>query len=194
MADHPNPHLKEPQLLRCVIDDTELPLDQQEHLAQCLVCQGERERLQNQLAALGKMAERLAPSPGPPLRLASLQGRGQHDRPRLWLGLLKWTTVAATAAMMTMGPWFLHQFQKDQVAAVKREMRQDERLLLTVNRLERNALPSFYLEITGEDEADDAGPSGDGHAASKPEHRSSFGSSRRLMLYVETIVRRDARC
>ncbi len=194
MAEHPPPHLNEPQLLRCVIDDTELPSDQQEHLAQCWVCQGERERLQNQLAALGKMAERLAPSPGLPLRLGLLEARGQHDRHRPWRGLLKWTTVAATAAMMTVGPWFLHQFQTDQVAAVKREMHQDERLLLTVNRLERNALPSFYLEITGEDEADDADPSGDGHPASKPEHRSSFGSSRRLMFYVETIARRDALC
>ncbi len=192
MPNEPKPHLDEPQLLRSVVDATGLSLAERQHLAHCAVCQGEQQRLQTNLATLGKMAEHFAPAPRTPLRLSALQARSHHDRPRQ--SLLKWTAVAATVAVMTVGPWLLHVRQVDQVAAVNREMRQDERLLLAVNRLEKNALPAFYLEITGDDQSDEVAPNVNGKDGLKLKQHSSPASTRKPEAHVEKIARRHARC
>lgn len=194
MPADPKPHLNESQLLWSVVDEAELPLAEQQHLASCAVCHSEQERLQRELSALGEMAKRFAPSPRTTMRLSLLEMRSRHNALRGWQNLLKWATIAATVVVMAVGPWFLHRMQNNSVAAVKREMRQDERLLMAVNRLEKNALPAFYLEITGEDEADEAAPNSNGRAVPKSEKHSSFGSARRPIAYVEAIDRRDPRC
>ncbi|MES0350366.1 MAG: hypothetical protein ABUK19_06570, partial [Desulfobacteria bacterium] len=62
-------HLDEDQLLWAVVEENELPLPLQEHLSACPQCRANKERFEGDLARLGQMAERFAPSPKGPVSL-----------------------------------------------------------------------------------------------------------------------------
>ena len=57
------PHLEEDDMLRAVIDDTDLSALQRQHLAQCSQCRSHRQSLESELTHLGQLAERYAPEP-----------------------------------------------------------------------------------------------------------------------------------
>jgi len=57
-----NKHLEEAQILQAIVDISDLPDDQQAHLAACPVCLAEKGRLDRMLLQLGNMARASAPA------------------------------------------------------------------------------------------------------------------------------------
>ena len=55
--NHNEPHLGENDILQAVIDDTDLSMLLQQHLLECSRCRSQKERLENELARLGQLAE-----------------------------------------------------------------------------------------------------------------------------------------
>jgi hypothetical protein len=117
------PHLGEDHILQAVIDDTDLSMLQQQHLAECSQCQSHRERLENELKHLGQLAERYAPEPLRRINVAD-------DRAR--------------------SPFSIRRFAVSAAADLAQDMVEAERLMTEVNVLVENALPQVYLDIVGE--------------------------------------------
>ena len=57
-----NKHLEEAQILQAIVDTSDLPNDQQAHLAACPVCLAEKDRLDRMLLQVGNMAKASAPA------------------------------------------------------------------------------------------------------------------------------------
>ena len=58
-----NTHLKEDQILLCLVDENGLKEEERRHLKDCAVCQDKRGSLLAELKYLGKMADEITPAP-----------------------------------------------------------------------------------------------------------------------------------
>jgi predicted anti-sigma-YlaC factor YlaD len=120
-----------------------------DHLKTCPVCRGQREALLEDLRALGRSARSFAPEPA---RTVVLPAPEPERRPFMWgLGL----SVAAAAAaavilVLSMGYPVDHRSGSPQVVAAG-ERADDQDLMAEVARLEENALPEGYQEISPEE-------------------------------------------
>ena len=140
------PHLAEDHILQAVIDDTDLSTLQQKHLAQCSRCQSHRQRLENELAHLGQLAERYAPEPLRRINVAD-------DNARLPLLIRRIAVSAAAVAAVIIVVWatfLLRSQQQGGIDNLAQNMVEAERLMTEVNVLVENALPQVYLDIVGE--------------------------------------------
>ena len=144
-------HLDEEQLLCAIVEESDLSPQVRGHLSSCLSCREEKERIEESLAQMGRLAERFAPSPGRKVAAPLETVRG----PRPWLSWVpewKWTlTAGVTAAMAVVIAFgsFVFTVRQDRKAAnLYLEMLDDERLISEVSKLEENALPPFYLDIS----------------------------------------------
>jgi hypothetical protein len=144
---NPNePHLGEDEMLQAVIDDTDLPALQQQHLAECSQCRSHRERLENELAHLGQMAERYAPEP---LRRITVA----HDKVRSPFSIRGFVFSAAAVAAVIIVVWatfLIRSQQESRVGNLAQNMVEAERLMTEINVLVENALPQVYLDITAD--------------------------------------------
>ena len=156
MTNKKDTHLNEDQLLRAVVDETDLPPSLQEHLKTCRLCRTEKARFEQGLEELGHMAERLAPSPSRKVRFPV---RESSQRPRSW----SWgwrTTLAAgmAAAAMVMvivyGSGLVQRTREATVAVLTQEMWEDDQLMTEISELSENALPLVCFDISGESEPD----------------------------------------
>ncbi len=65
----PEQHLTYDDLLRTLVDESDLSTEQQRHLASCPGCQRQAEDLQYRYRRLGKMAHDMSPAPSRPFRI-----------------------------------------------------------------------------------------------------------------------------
>jgi predicted anti-sigma-YlaC factor YlaD len=133
-------------MLQAVIDDTDLSALQQQHLAECSRCRSHRERLENELAHLGQMAERYAPEP---LRRITVA----HDKVRSPFSIrgFAFSAAAVAAAIIVVWATFLIRSQKEsRVGNLAQNMVEAERLMTEINVLVENALPQVYLDIAAD--------------------------------------------
>ncbi|MGW8303846.1 MAG: hypothetical protein ACWGNO_17335 [Desulfobacterales bacterium] len=140
------PHLTEDHILQAVIDDTDLSTLQQQHLAQCSRCQSHRQRLENELTHLGRLAERYAPQPLRRITVAD-------DKARSPLLIRRFAVSAAAVAAVIIIVWaafLLRSQQQGGIDNLAQNMVEAERLMTEVNVLVENALPPVYLDIVGE--------------------------------------------
>ena len=140
------PHLAEDDMLRAVIDDTDLSTLQQQHLAECSQCRSHRERLESELTHLGQLAERYAPEP---LRRITVA----HDKVRLPFSIRGFVFSAAAVAAVIIVVWatlFIRNQQQGPVGNLAQNMVEAERLMTEINGLVENALPPVYLDIVGD--------------------------------------------
>jgi predicted anti-sigma-YlaC factor YlaD len=140
------PHLAEDDMLKAVIDDTDLSTLQLQHLAECSRCQSHRERLENELTHLGQLAERYAPEPLRRIRVAD-------DKARSSLSIRRFTISAAAVAAVIIVVWatfLIRSQQQGGIGNLAQDMVEAERLMTEVNVLVENALPQVYLDIVGE--------------------------------------------
>ncbi len=63
MTSQKDLHLEEDQLLKAVVDETDLSQSQRDHLLICRQCREGREKIEEDLTRLGQMTERFSPSP-----------------------------------------------------------------------------------------------------------------------------------
>jgi predicted anti-sigma-YlaC factor YlaD len=144
--NHIEPHLEEDDILQAVIDDTDLSVLQQQHLAECSQCRTHKERLEHELARLGQLAERYAPKPQRRIIVAEQKVR--------W-PLLNWRiafSAAAVAAVILIvwGTILIQNQQQGSIGNLAQDMVEAERLMTQINILVENALPQVYLDIVGE--------------------------------------------
>ncbi len=147
-------HLDEEQLIQAVVDASDLPASVQAHLTACDQCRAGQESFAQGLVNLGQMAERLAPKPQRRIVLPVPKAK------RTILSFLDWHNLVAAAAtvaavlVVVWGTNIVRDISEHSAENRTAEMIEAKRLMTEVNMLVDNALPSFYLEISGEKNAD----------------------------------------
>ena len=139
-------HLGENDILRAVIDDADLSQNIKQHLDECSHCRSQIERLQQELAHLGRLARRYAPEPQRRVTITT-------DRVRWPFFNWKFAFGAAAVAATVIVVWATVLIQSQQPGSVgnlAQNMVEAERLMKEIDVLVENALPSVYLEIVGE--------------------------------------------
>ena len=154
MSTNEDLHLDEDQLLWAVVEEAELPLPLQEHLSACPQCRAKKERFERDLARLGQMAERFAPSPRRRVSLPVEKPRGSMG----WLwGWRAYVSATVAAALVVIVVWSSPMFRDtpgDNGDMLALEMQEAEQFMAEVNMLVENALPTVYLDISAESSAD----------------------------------------
>lgn len=148
-------HLDEKQLIQAVVDENDLPRSVQTHLGDCHQCRSEKESFEQEMAALGEIAERYAPQPQKRIVLPVVEA----ESPR-WT-FLNWrhaVGAAASVAVVLMVFWVTTTFRNStgyDPAGGPAELLAARQLMTEVNMLVDNALPPLYLEISAEYKPDD---------------------------------------
>ena len=154
MNSNDTSHLDENQLIQAVVDIADLPATAQAHLAACHQCRQTKENFERELTILGRIARQSVPKPQRRIVLP-VQKPGSR-----FAGFLNWRSITAAAAIavaafiVVWGANIARNFSERQTANLTAEMRDAKRLMTEVNALVDNALPPFYLEISGEPNSD----------------------------------------
>jgi hypothetical protein len=146
-------HLDEEQLVRAVVDAADLPESVQAHLAECDQCLAGRNSFEYEMTKLSQKAEQFAPKPQRRIILPAQKTKNPFRN------LLDWRNLAAAAATVTavfILVWstnMVRNLSEPGTENLTAEMVDAERLMTEVNTLIDNALPPFYLVISGENTA-----------------------------------------
>jgi predicted anti-sigma-YlaC factor YlaD len=137
-----------------VVDEDELPFPIREHLSTCPVCRANRDQTAKNLARLGQVAERFAPSPTKSVTLPA-------EKPRAIVGWSwGWRTfvgAAVAAALVFAVLWRVPVFRNPPVEngnMVAVQMQDAEQFMTEIAMLVDNALPAVYLDISAEQNTD----------------------------------------
>ena len=146
-------HLDEEQLVQAVVDATDLPHSVQAHLAKCGQCLAGKNSFELEMTKLSQQVERFAPKPQRRILLPVQKSKNPFRN------LLDWRNLVAAAATVTavfILVWGTNMVRNPSVPGAEilaTEMEEAERLMTEVNTLVDNALPAFYLVISGEKNA-----------------------------------------
>jgi len=146
-------HLDEEQLVQAVVDATDLPHSVQAHLAKCGQCLAGKNSFELEMTKLSRQVERFAPKPQRRILLPVPKTKNPLRN------LLDWRNLVAAAATVTavfILVWGTNMVRNPSVPGAEilaAEMEEAERLMTEVNTLVDNALPAFYLVISGEKNA-----------------------------------------
>jgi hypothetical protein len=146
-------HLDEEQLVQAVVDATDLPHSVQAHLAECGQCLAGKNSFELEMTKLSQQVERFAPKPQRRILLPVQKTKNPLRN------LLDWRNLVAAAATVTavfILVWGTNMVRNPSVPGAEilaAEMEEAERLMTEVNTLVDNALPAFYLVISGEKNA-----------------------------------------
>lgn len=142
-------HLEEDQLLIAVVDETDLPQSQRDHLLVCRQCKEDKEKIEEDLAHLGQMTERFSPSPK---RKVSLP----PEKPQrfFWWSWQTRTALGAVVVAIFIGivgiPTLFDYTRGIRENTYTQKILEEEEFMTDVSMLAENALPQEYLDITGE--------------------------------------------
>lgn len=143
-----NHHLDEDQLIRAVVDESDLPAAARAHLAACSQCRRSKQNFEQELTHLGRMAAQFAPKPQkriilpeqkPGRRLSSYLNRRS---------VIAAAAIAAAAFIIVWGTNITRIISEHRTANMTAEMRDAKQLMTEVNSLVDNALPPFYLQLS----------------------------------------------
>ena len=146
-------HLDEEQLVQAVVDATDLPHSVQAHLAECGQCLAGKNSFELEMTKLSRQVERFAPKPQRRILLPVPKTKNPLRN------LLDWRNLVAAAATVTavfILVWGTNMVRNPSVPGAEilaAEMEEAQRLMTEVNTLVDNALPAFYLVISGEKNA-----------------------------------------
>ena len=150
MNSDKNDHLDKDQLIVAVIDEKDLPISLQEHLATCPQCRADKIRLNNKLSQLGRLAKQYAPLPEQKISLPESKLRRpllQLDGWQIAIGTAVAVVVVIFAALWSRPPGIKPEIAMKMAA---NEMLEAESFMDDISTLTENALPEVYLDITGE--------------------------------------------
>ncbi len=140
-------HLSEDRILQSHVDGTMLTEEDRKHLSECAECRLAAAEIGDSLKAFTQLAERIAPKPSRkpsilPREHAAFSRTSQWRRPFL--------TGFATASVLVIlsGIVWNQSFRTDDMAQLHEEMIQDQLLIAEIDKLEENALPTVYVEIS----------------------------------------------
>ena len=140
----PNLHLTDDELLRAMVDPSDLDPTRQAHFKSCLHCQRQTKDLTHRLDRLGRMARQMAPEPRKSFRLPAHTTPVSRWRfkPVMALGVL-----GALIFVLTLwGPRFTG-ISRTPTPMVAQNIEHDDRLLDEVDTLVDDALPEDYQQV-----------------------------------------------
>ena len=148
-------HLDETQIIQAVVDAVDLPAAVRDHLAECTHCLENKESFAQELANLGQLAEHYAPKPQRRIILPVADAKHTFWSSFNWRNVVAATATVAAVFLIVWGTNVMRNLSEPGTKNLAAEMLDAERLMTEVNTLVDNALPSFYLEISGEKSPDD---------------------------------------
>ena len=143
-------HLSEDQLLMAIVEENDLPISLRKHLNTCQQCRADKVRLEQKLAQVGQMAKKYTPPSKQRIFLPDSEFRSFYSwfsGQRAALGL------ALTVAMLIFVVWWTDPFKitpEGGVEITALEMQESESFMSEISILAENALPTVYMDITGE--------------------------------------------
>jgi hypothetical protein len=147
-----NHHLSEDQIIRAVVDESELSLPVRQHLGHCNQCRAQKARLEQNLVRLGQLAGQFVPVPHQRLSL-----QASETLPSLrwsWNWKTALGTALATAALFVFVWWASQGEEIFETYGTENVIVQDlttsESLMTEVSILSENALPQEYMDIAAE--------------------------------------------
>lgn len=169
-------HLSDALILQAVVDEGDIPEHMIKHLTVCLKCRRERERIEENLTRLGVMAGRFSPPPSVRAVFRLKAEVSDFRRPSMWRVPMAAMSAAAAVLVFFAGSLLFTGGLDERRANLTTEAVQDEQFISEISRLEENALPQIYLDLsdteeTGEDTshnngfgqgAENTGPSSNG--------------------------------
>lgn len=146
-------HLTERQVFQAIVDEADLPGDQQMHLGRCRQCRKDKTRLESDLHKLGQLAKKNAPDPPGRTVLDAPRIPLVRSIPRFW-GMS--TAAAVSVAFLTVAIWLFtvpHPTEPPDVpASVQAIIADDTQFMSEVGKMVENALPEVYFQILGDSE------------------------------------------
>lgn len=153
-----NVHLNEDQIIRAVVDGNDLPRTLRTHLSECPQCTANKEKIESDLARLGRMAERFSPSPGKKVLLPSEKPKRSIGWSWQWRAAFGVAAAAVFVIFIMDIPPFFKPAPGGKDHTYTEEMLEAEAFMTEVGMLAKNALPQEYMDIAGEsDEEPDEG-------------------------------------
>ncbi len=141
-----NLHLNEDQVIRSVVAENDLPATVRNHLSTCLVCQGKKQQIEQELSTLGRMASEFAPLPRREVRLPFYKPRSLWSwRPAFVAGF--------AAVLLIAGIWWyalVTTSQEKMMSRIMRETKKDEQLMAEIYALEEYAPVDLYPDVSAE--------------------------------------------
>jgi hypothetical protein len=147
-------HLDEDQIIQAVVDVEDLPQSAKSHLAECSQCLADLNSFEHDMTLLGQKVEQFAPKPQRRILLPTPKAANPF---RNLLDWRNWAAAAATVSAIFILVWgtnIARNFSEPGNSNLTAEMTEAEMLMTEVNTLIDNALPPFYLEISGEKNTD----------------------------------------
>ena len=148
-------HLDETQIIQAVVDAADLPTAVLDHLADCAHCLENKESFARELANLGQLAEHHAPKPQRRIIMPVAETKHTFWSSFNWRNVMAATATVAAVLLIIWGTNMMRNLSEPGTQNLAAEMLEAERLMTEVNTLVDNALPSFYLELSGGKSPDD---------------------------------------
>ena len=144
MTHHdPDLHLDDDELLRAMIDPSDLGAARQAHLHSCRHCRRQTEALTASYRRLGQMAREMAPEPRQAFRVPAdkAPGRPRYLKPAMALGVMGALVFAATL-------WRpFTRISPTPTTMVAEKFENDDRLMEEIDALVEDALPEKYRQL-----------------------------------------------
>lgn len=156
MNTEKNHHLSEDQIIRAVVDESELSVSDRQHLGHCNLCRAQKTHLEQNLARLGQAASQFVPLPRKRLNLKASET--SHSIQWSW----NWKTALGTAlaaAVLFIFMWWASQGEEmfensGRENLIANDDMASESLMTEVDILSENALPQEYMDIAAETESE----------------------------------------
>ncbi|MGC8490458.1 MAG: hypothetical protein ACP5SH_01860 [Syntrophobacteraceae bacterium] len=140
-------HLDDNRIIEAVIDENGLDGVLRRHLSECPACRARKEELQGRLAQFGKMSRADIPVD---FKKPKLSQKSPGFLVNAWRNHPAVAFCAALALLVLfLSPLAINKDKLFPKAVVYQEMLQDEKFMAEVQSLEKDPLPSFYVDISG---------------------------------------------
>lgn len=143
-------HLDEDQIIQAVVDVEDLPQSVQSHLAECGQCLADMSSFEHEMTLLGQKVEQFVPKPQRRILLPDQKAANPFRNFLDWRNLVAAAATVTAVFILVWGTNLARNFSEPGNSNLTAEMAEAEILMTEVNTLIDNALPPFYLEISGE--------------------------------------------
>ena len=151
MSYDKEPHLSEEEVIRAVVDETDLPDPMKRHLSVCPVCGRNKERLSSRLSQLGDIARAVTPVP---LKRVTLPEKERAKSFSFWGMSRSRVLIAGLSVAMIIAVFLwtvpLRTVPQGDSSVWSDDMWEDYTLMMEIIELKDVPLPQIYFDISGE--------------------------------------------